>query len=87
MAQPNYAIDYLGAMKVDKGTQYTSASILTAYPTATVLKMKTKDVSVSINGGVQFLTSFDDESYLSTGKTYIFDKDCIVAIGIYKAIS
>lgn len=81
-----HAIDYLGALAVNKGQQYTSASIITAYPTATVLKMKTDKVSVSINGGVQFLTSFDDESYLTTGKTYIFDKDCIVAIGIYKAI-
>lgn len=81
-----HAIDYLGAMAVNKGQQYTSASIITAYPTATVLKMKTDKVSVSINGGVQFLTSFDDESYLSTGKTYIFDKDCIVAIGLYKVI-
>ena len=81
-----HAIDYLGAMPVNKGQQYTSASIITAYPTATVLKIKTDGVSVSINGGVQFLTSFDDESYLSTGKTYIFDKDCIVAIGIYKVI-
>ena len=81
-----HAIDYLGALAVNKGQQYTSASIITAYPTATVLKIKTDKVSVSINGGVQFLTSFDDESYLSTGKTYIFDKDCIVAIGIYKGI-
>lgn len=81
-----HAIDYLGALAVSKGQQYTSASIVSAYPTATVLKIKTDKVSVSINGGVQFLTSFDDESYLSAGKTYIFDKDCIVAIGIYKAI-
>ena len=85
MAQP-HAIDYLGALAVNKGQQYTSASIISTYPTATVLKIKTDKVSVSINGGVQFLTSFDDESFLSTGKTYIFDKDCIVAIGMYKAI-
>lgn len=85
MAQ-HHAIDYLGALAVSKGQQYTSSSIISAYPTATVLKIKTDTVSVSINGGVQFLTSFDDESFLSTGKTYIFDKDCIVAIGIYKAI-
>lgn len=87
MAQPHYAIDYLASMKVNKGTAYTSASILASYPTATVLKIKTDKVSVSINGGVQFLTSFDDESYLATGKTYIFDKDCIVSIGIYKVIT
>lgn len=85
MAQ-HHAIDYLGALAVNKGQQYTSASITSAYPTATVLKIKTDKVSVSINGGVQFLTSFDDESFLSTGKTYIFDKDCIVAVGIYKAV-
>lgn len=81
-----HSIEYLGALAVNKGQQYTSASIITAYPTATVLKIKTDKVSVSINGGVQFLTSFDDESFLSTGKTYIFDKDCIVAVGIYKAV-
>lgn len=86
MAQPQYSIDYLGAMKVEKGVAYTSASILAAFPTATVLRIKTDEVSVSINGGIQFITKIDDESYLTTGKSYMFDKDCVVAVGIYKAI-
>ena len=86
MAQAT-AIEYLGAVKCLAGTQYTSASILTAFPTATVLKMKTDDVQAGINGGVMFHINYDDESFLTTGKTYIFDKDCVIAVGIYKAIT
>lgn len=87
MAQPSYAIEYLGAVKVTSGTSVTSASVLTSFPTATVLKMKTANVKVAINGGVQFDVVYDDESYLTTGKTYMFNKDCVVAVGIYKAIT
>jgi len=85
MAQA-YAIEYLGAIKAVAGTQYTSASILATFPTATVIKMKTESVMAGIGGGVMFPITFDDERYLVTGKTYIFDKDCIIAVGIYKAV-
>lgn len=86
MSQPIYAIEYLGAMQVSAGIAYTTASILTLYPTATVLQMKTDDIQVSINGTVMFHITYDDTSYIATGKTYYFDKDCVVAVGIYKAI-
>ncbi len=95
MAQPSYAIEYLAAFEVDAGVQYTSASILALYPTATVIKLKpisideykNKGVKVGINGGVMFPVIYDDESYLASGKTYIFEKSCIAAIGKYKAIT
>lgn len=86
MAQPSYAIEYLGSVKALSGTTVTSASVLALFPTATVLKMKTPDVKVSINGGEQFDVDYNDESFLTTGKSYMFNKDCIIAVGIYKAI-
>ena len=86
MSQPIYAIDYLGAVACLSGTAYTSASLIASYPTATVIQKKTDDVQAIINGNVMFHITYDDASYLSTGKTYIFDKDCVLAIGIYKAI-
>lgn len=87
MAQPNYAIEYLGAMFVPGKTPVTTASLLIIYPTATVIKMKCRDVKVSVDNSDMFEVSFDDESYLATGHTYTFSKDCMVAIGIYKAIT
>lgn len=96
MAQPAYAIEYLGAVQVLAGTQYTSASILTTYPTATVLKMDSKKIEsgkyvdypvrCSINGGIMFNIQDGDESYLTTGKTFIFDTNCTIIVGIYKAV-
>jgi hypothetical protein len=86
MAQPHHAIEYLGAIQVVAGTQYTSASVISAFPLATVMKMKTDDVMVGINGGVMFHITYNDESYITTGKTYIFDKKCVIAVGIYKAV-
>lgn len=88
MAQPSYAIEYLGAVEVQGGVSVSSSTISTAFPSATVLKMKTKDVKVSIDGGVQFDVVYDDESFLNsaTPKTYVFNKDCIIAVGIYKVV-
>lgn len=93
MAQPT-SIEYLGALVVKAGAQYTSDSILTTYPTATVIKIKpftldgykTIGVRANINGGAMFPVKYDDESFINIGKTYIFDKDCIIAVGIYKAV-
>lgn len=50
-----------------------------------MMKMKSSGVSVSISGSDMFLTSFDDESFIITGKTYVFDKECTVVIGRYVA--
>lgn len=94
MVQPAYAIQYIGAVEVKAGVEYTSASILTDYPTATVIKLKQKTnqkddgnpVRVAVNKSPMFEVLFDDESYIATGTTYVFSKDCILAVGIYKAI-
>ncbi len=86
MAQPSYAIEYLGAMFVKAETSVTSASVLTAFPGATVVKMKTAGVKAGVNGTDMFDITYDDESYLITGKTFIFSKDCTIAVGIYKAV-
>ena len=87
MAQPLYAIEYLGAIEASKNTAVTSASVLTLYPTATVLKIKTARVSVSVDDSVMFPTDYNDESYLVTGHSYTFSKDCIVAVGIYRGVT
>lgn len=82
-----HAIEYIGAVALEAGKSYTSAGILTAFPSVNVMKMKTKGVAVSVNGTAMFETSFDDESYISsTSKSYIFNKDCIIALGKYIAI-
>ena len=87
MAQPMYVVEYLGAFEIKAGTSYTSASILATFPTANAIQMRTDGVKVSINGGVKFSTTFGESSFLSTGKTYMFDKDCIAVVGIYRAIT
>lgn len=86
MAKTNHAIEYLGAVEVKAGLQYLSDQILQEFPTATVMKMKTDDIEVGIDGGVRFHVTYDDESYVTAGKSYIFDKDCVIAIGVYKVI-
>lgn len=88
MANTLYAIEYLGAITATQGKMYNSSDIKTAFPTATVLKMKTKEGgSVSVNGSDMFPIDYNDENYLATGHTYIFERDCIIAVGRYVNIS
>ena len=86
MAQTSYAIVYIGAMNAKRDTSYSTADILTLFPTATVVKMKTEGVKASVNDTDYFDVGFDDETFLDTGHTYKFTKDCVIAIGIYKAV-
>lgn len=86
MDQPHYAVEYLGAISAEKNKLVTSASVLVAFPTANMMKMKTEGVSVSVDGTDMFLTSFDDESFITSGKSFIFDKNCTIAIGKYVAV-
>lgn len=87
MAQPLYVIEYLGAVSIKREKLYNSADVISAFTGANVMKMKTEGVRVSVNGSDMFLTSFDDESYITSGHTYIFDTDCIVAVGKYIAVT
>lgn len=87
MAQLNI-VEYLGSVEAEANKTINLSDIHSIYPDATALIMKTKDVSVSISGSPAFLTSFNDESHITTSasRTYIFDKNCIIAVGKYVSI-
>ena len=90
MSQPQYAIKYLGTVRVTKNTPYTTASILSSFTGATVAKLSTdiKGDSVGITiGSTPMATYYDgEEQYIETGLTFEFSKDCTMKIGIYKAV-
>ena len=87
MAKTMYAIEYLGALTVKQGQMYTSADVLAEYTTANVMKMKTSGVNVSVNNSDMFPLDVNDEIYLVTGHTYLFDRDCTIVVGRYVAIA
>ena len=87
MSKPAIAIEYLGAIIVEPRTQYTSASVIAKYPIATVMKMKTSGIKVTVDGSDMFPVSYDDESYITTGRTFMFSDACTIAIGRYVAIT
>ncbi len=87
MAKTMYAIEYLGALIIKQGQMYTSTDVLATYPTANVIKLKTSDVNVSVNNSDMFPLDFNDETYLVTGHTYIFDRACTIAVGRYVVIA
>ncbi len=87
MAQPTHIIEYLGAIVVEPRKQYLSADVKTKYPTATVMKMKTEGIKVTVDGSDMFPVSYDDESYITTGRTFMFSDACTIAIGRYVAIT
>ena len=82
-----HAVEYLGAVSIQSGNLSTSTSIISAYPTANMMKIKTENVKVSVNGSDMFPVTFDDESFITSGHTYIFDKNCTIVIGKYVAIT
>jgi len=90
MAQPFYAIQYLGTVVVTKNTPYTTATILASYPGATIAKLKTLKhndyVGISINSTPMVQYQDGEEQFIATGFTFEFEKDCIMKIGIYKVV-
>ena len=87
MSKPAIAIEYLGAIVAEPRKQYLSADIKAKYPTATVMKMKTSGIKVTVDGSDMFPVSYDDESYITTGRTFMFSDACTIAIGRYVAIT
>lgn len=87
MAQPIYPVLYLGSVACEGGKAYTSASVLATYATANCLIMKGNGVSVSVDASPMFSVSYDDQSYIETGHTYVFNKDCVLAVGRYKVVT
>ena len=87
MAQLKYAVEYLGAIIAEPRKQYTSASVLAKYPNANMMKMKSEGIKAGVDGSDMFPISYDDESYITTGRTFIFSDVCTIAIGRYVAIT
>ena len=87
MAQPSYAVHYLGGVSAKSKEVLTSTSILTDFPTATCLIMKTNGVKVSIDGTDAFPVDYGEITYLETGHSYIFTKDCSLSVGKFKVIT
>ena len=87
MSKPAIVIEYLGAIVAEPRKQYTSASVLSKYPNATVMKMKTEGIKSGVDGSDMFPVSYDDESFIATGRTFIFSDACTIAIGRYVAIT
>lgn len=78
MAQPTmHILQYVASASVTGGKLYNSSDFTGI---GNILQMKTKNVNVSIDGNVMFSTSFDDTSFIENGHTYVFDRDCVVAI-------
>ena len=96
-----YVVEYLGTVEAIAGETYTTASILASFPTANVVELVESSkgintsknnsaptgVGVSISGTPMFLRNFGDRSYLATGHTYLFKSDCLIAVGIMRAIT
>lgn len=56
------------------------------FSTATVAKIKTEGVYLSINGTAKFPATFDSISHLVSGKTFNFDKETTLLIGKYVTV-
>ncbi len=85
MAQ-NVIIEHLGSIEIEAGVSTTTASIIAQFPTATALMMITDGVSVSIDATPMFLIERRQESYLATGRTYVFNKKCQLVVGRYRTV-
>ena len=79
MPQPNQiVIKYNGSIEATAGEEILGSGFVDG----TVLKMKTKGVSVAINGTPAFPTDYNEEAFVDTTATYVFTKDCIMSTGI-----
>lgn len=56
------------------------------FSTATIAKIKTEGVNLSINGTAKFPATFDSISHLASGKTFDFDKETTLLIGKYVTV-
>ena len=90
MAQAaQFIVQYIAGMTVIKGNSYTTADVIATYPTATTMILKTKvskgeaPITVSIDGTDAFEITYDDPTYIETGNTFIFNKNCTIAIAKY----
>ena len=64
-------------MEVQKAEKYLGSAITLG----NVMQMKTNNVKVSISGMPYFNITYDDVGYVDATATYVFDKDCVIALG------
>ena len=90
MAQPfGFLIKYLDGLEVEAGVPYNTSDIITSYPTATLLIMKTRcsngsPIKAGVNKGIAFEIEFNEHASISAdGTIFIFNQDCTVAICEY----
>ncbi len=86
MAIQTDAFEALGGYQCLANTPTLTATILAQFPTATITKIKTEGVKLSIDGTVKFPATYDAISNLQTGHTLIFDKDTILMVGKYVTV-
>lgn len=75
MSQP--IMKYKGSLSLKAGTPYTGST----FTLGNCMKMKTKDVCVSINSTDAFPIAYDDEGLIDATVTYTFSIDCLIAFG------
>jgi len=74
-------LQYLGGLSVKGRKVLTSTDIITEFPTANCIQLKSSNgTKVSINGSDAFPIGYDDITYFETGNNYMFTSNCILAI-------
>ena len=74
-------LQYLGGLSVKGREVLTSSSIITDFPDANCIQLKSdNNTKVSINGTDAFPISYDDITYFETGSNYMFTSNCLLAI-------
>lgn len=93
MAIQENVYEMLGTYICPANTPVATADILayshngiSIFSTATIAKIKTDGVLLSINGTAKFKATYDSISHLVTGKTFNFDKETTLLIGKYVAV-
>ena len=78
--------EILGSVVVQPNTPVTTDALLAQFPTATLAKMKTEGVRVSVDGYPMFPATYDADDYITSGHTLVFDKETILLIGVHVTI-
>lgn len=86
MAIQTDAFEALGGYLCPANTEVPTADILAKFSGATITKIKTEGVKLSIDGTVKFPATYDAISNLQAGHKYIFDKDTILMVGKYVTV-
>ena len=74
-------LQYLGGFSVKGREVLPSSSILTKFPDADCIQLKSNNnTKVSINGTDAFPISYDDITYFETGDNYMFTSNCLLAV-------